>query len=80
MGLGVIVAVMRHMTPAERWAVIEEIGKRSPAGRSDPAPYLEADAHDLGLAILGAWRKGAELGSLALARMILDAGYRKVAG
>jgi hypothetical protein len=81
-GLGGIVSIMRNLTPEERWEVVDYLdatyGYR--IDREAPAPVLDytpSDTNELTGVVLRARRRGLEFGSLMMANIILDAGYRK---
>lgn len=82
-GLGMIVGIMRHMTTAERWKVVDYLALRYGYRLDDepisvPAPYLPGDVNDLARELIAAQHRSIELGSHALAKIILDAGWRKL--
>jgi hypothetical protein len=81
-GLGTIVTIMRHMTTDERWEVVnylsEKYGYRVDVDAATlPIDYTPRDVNDLTVELLRARRRSIELGSHALAKILLDAGWRK---
>jgi hypothetical protein len=81
-GLGMIVAILRHMTTPERLELADYVSERY-QGRVDveatqaPPDYAPTDTNELTNEILRARFRGIEFGSLALAKILLDAGWRK---
>lgn len=81
-GLGTIVAIMRQLSPLERQQVVDFLSDRyedrvDVQALAAVPEYTPRDVNDLTIEILRARRRGLEFGSLMMATMILDAGYRK---
>lgn len=82
-GLGTIVAIMRVMSTAERWHVVDYLNARygdrvNVNAAVHPLDYTPQEVNDLTVEILRARRRSIELGSHMLAKILLDAGWRKV--
>jgi hypothetical protein len=93
MGLGAMVSIMRRMTAEERLLALDWIGarygERVPDYSCDRCRlgvlcldhgYAEGEVRQLGEEIAEARLRGIQFGSYAMARIVLDAGYRRVAG
>lgn len=80
MGLGVIVAVLRRMTVEERWHAIDYVVSRYGhlvPDQWEPPEYTDVQAAELSGLLTESVMRGIRFGSYTLARVILDAGYRK---